>query len=162
MKATIISMLVVLVMLTAVPAYFMNDGDMMSDFFGGGSVGKESIASLKAKAPKNVTNAVTDKKVQVYKWVDENGVMQFSQTPPRLGGEHESMTLQPDTNLMKAYKAPEKEPEPKQTAKVFKTNPYTPSGMKDMLDKTSAIKDQLNSQQADQQKMLDDIMSKTK
>ena len=160
MKSTIISMLIVLVVLAVVPMVFMGDGDLMSGFFGGGD-GKESIASLKAKAPKNVSNAVTDREVKLYKWVDENGVTQFSQTPPPMGGEHESMTLQPDTNLMKAFKPPETEEQQASVPKVFKTrSPYTPGGMKDVLDQTSAIKEQLNQQQADQQNLLDEITGK--
>lgn len=160
MKSTIVSMLIVLVVLAVVPMIFMGDNDLMSGFFGSGD-GKESIASLKAKAPKNLSNVTTDKKVKVYKWVDENGVMQFSQTPPDLGGEHESMTLKPDTNLMKAFKAPEQEEQQAMAPKVFKTrSPYTPGGMKDMLNQTSDITDKLNQQQADQQKMLQEIMGK--
>jgi hypothetical protein len=161
MKSTIISMLIVLVILAIVPMIFMGDNDLMSDFFGGSSGGKESIASLKAKAPKNLTSVTTDSKMKVYKWVDENGVTQFSQTPPRLGGESESIMLQPDTNIMQAYKAPVKQAEKKQGSKIFKLgSPYTPGGMKDLVDQTAAVTDQMNARQAEQQKLMQQVLGK--
>ncbi len=162
MKSTIISMLIVLVILAVLPILFFGDNDFLETLGLGGGGGKESIASLKAKAPKNLTNVTTDKQVKVYKWVDENGVTQFSQTPPRLGGEAESLTLKPDTNIMQAYKAPKREPKQVSGPKIFKTNPYTPGGMKDMLNETAKVTEQMNQRQQEQNALLDQIMGKQK
>ncbi len=161
MKSTIISMLIVLVILAVLPILFFGDNDFLDTLgLGGGS--KESIASLKAKAPKNLTNVTTDKKVKVYKWVDENGVTQFSQTPPRLGGKAESLTLKPNTNIMQAYKAPKQEPKQPTGPRIFKTNPYTPGGMKDMLNETTRVTEQMNQRQQEQNALLEQIMGKQK
>lgn len=163
MKSTIISMLIVLVILAVLPILFFGDNDFLATLgLGGGSGGKESIASLKAKAPKNLTNVTTDKQVKVYKWVDENGVTQFSQTPPRLGGEAESLTLKPDTNIMQAYRAPKQEPKQASGPKIFKTNPYTPGGMKDMMNETARVTQQMNQRQQEQNTLLEQIMGKQK
>ncbi len=163
MKSTIISMLIVLIILTVLPMLFFGDNDFLQKLgFEGLGDGKESIASLKAKAPKNLTNVTTDKQVKVYKWVDENGVTQFSQTPPRLGGEAESLTLKPNTNIMQAYKAPKREPKQASGPRIFKTNPYTPGGMKDMLNETARVTEQMNQRQQEQNALLEQIMGKQK
>ena len=165
MKSTIISMLIVLIILTALPVLFLGDNDLLEKMGlvnnGAGSE-PDSIASLKARAPKNLTHVTTDKKVKVYKWVDENGVTQFSQTPPRLGGKAESLTLKPNTNIMQAYKAPKQEPKQPTGPRIFKTNPYTPGGMKDMLNETTRVTEQMNQRQQEQNALLEQIMGKQK
>lgn len=158
MKSTIVSMLIVLIVLAVLPMVFFGDNDFLEQLGFGGAGDPESLATLKARAPKNLTNVVTDKEVRVYKWVDENGVTQFSQTPPRLGGAAEAITLQPDTNVMQAYKPPAPREQTVQRPKVFKTNPYTPGGMKDMIGQTQAVSDALTQQQAGQKALLDRIM----
>ena len=60
MKSTIISMLIVMTMLAVVPMIFMGDNDLLGVFFGGSGDGNDSITSLKAKAPKNLTNVKSD------------------------------------------------------------------------------------------------------
>ena len=165
MKSTIISMLIVLIILTALPVLFLGDNDLLEKMGlvnnGAGSE-PDSIASLKARAPKNLTHVTTDKKVKVYKWVDENGVTQFSQTPPQLGGAAESLTLKPDTNIMQAYKPPAAAPQAATGPKIFKTSPYTPEGMKNVVEETVRAKDQINQRQQEQNALLDQIMGKQK
>ncbi len=163
MKSTIISMLIVLIILAVLPVLFLGDNDFLETLgFGRSDDVRDSIASLKAMAPKNLTHVTTDQRVKVYKWVDDNGITQFSQTPPRLGGEAEAILLQPDTNLMQAYKAPAAKEEPLQQPKIFKTNPYTPGGMKDVVDQSRQVAEQMSQQQAGQKSVLDQIMGKTR
>ena len=158
MKATIISMLLVLCLLVALPLYVFNDSDLMSDLFSGG--GKDSIASLKAKAPKNITTVVTDKEVKMYKWVDQYGVVQFSQTPPPDGGAAQAMTLSPELNTMqKPYMEPKPEAAP-QAGNFEPGNPYSPKKMKQMLDQTNQLKDQLNQQMADRDKAMQEMLGR--
>jgi hypothetical protein len=163
MKSTIISMLIVLGLMVAVPMFIFNDGDMMSEIFGGGGDGKESIAALKAKAPKNVANVSVKKEVKMYKWVDEFGVTQFSQTPPRDGGASQEMTLKPQLNTMQKPYMPPKEAATEQAAPAAgftPGNPYNPAKMKEMMQQSRALQKQINSQTADRKAMMDQMMKK--
>ena len=158
MKSTLISMIIVLCVLAVVPMILLGDKDLLARF---GFGPKDELSELRAKAPKNFTTVTTDKKVTVYKWRDANGVLQFSNSPPPDGGDSDTVELRPDTNLVKAIKVPEEEPETKSGPVVMTTgNPYTPGGMKQMIDTTMQLKDTLNQQQQDQQKMMEQMFGK--
>ena len=163
MKSTIISMFIVMTLLIAIPVFLLGDGDFAKNFnFGTGSAGDE-IEDLQEKAPKNVQAVVTDKKIEIYKWVDEYGVMQFSNTPPFGGDKFEKMVLSPDTNIMDAIKIPEKEEEAEAEQQIFSVgNPYSPDGMKKMIDDSENIKENLNLRQAEQESFLQDILNQSK
>ena len=157
MKSTIVSMLIVLCVMAIVPMILIGDNDLLAKF---GLGGNGDFKSMRDKAPKNLTNVTTDQKVKVYKWRDENGIMQFTNTPPPEAQNVETVELAPNTNIMKAVEVPEEEPETTTTSgpKVMATgNPYTPGGMKDMVDTTSAIKESMNERQLEQQKMLEQM-----
>ena len=160
MKFKILSMLVILGMLSVMPMIYMGKVDpvaLLDGDFGGlfGNSGSE-FAALKAKAPKNLTNAVTDEKVQVYKWRDENGVMQFSNTPPPDGGQAKQLELNPNHNLVKAVKVPVKEEvQPAQQAPA--SSPYSVKGMKKVMEDAKGIESMLQQRHEDQQKMLNNI-----
>lgn len=158
MKSTLISMIIVLCVLAVVPMLLFGDKDLLAKF---GLGPKDELSELRAKAPKNFTSVTTDKKVTVYKWRDEHGVMQFSNTPPPEGGTADKVELLPDTNVVKAIKVPEEEPEKKTGPVVMSTrSPYTPGGMKDLIDNTSQLKDTLNQQQLEQQQMMEQMFGK--
>jgi hypothetical protein len=158
MKSTLISMVIVLCVLAVVPMLLFGDKDLLAKF---GFGPKDELSALRAKAPKNFSTVTTDKKVTVYKWRDEHGVMQFSNTPPEEGGVADKVELLPDANVVKAIKVPEAEPA-KQTGPVVMStrSPYTPGGMKDLLDNTAQLKDTLNQQQMEQQKMMEQMFGK--
>lgn len=158
MKSTIISMLIVLCVMAVVPMFLFGDNDLLASL---GFGPKDELSALRAKAPKNFSTVTTDKKVTVYKWRDEHGVMQFSNTPPSQGGQADKVELLPDTNVVKAIKVPEDEPRKKTGPIVMSTrSPYTPGGMKDMLDTTSQLKDTLTQKQIEQQKMMEQMFGK--
>ena len=152
MKSTIISMFIILIVMIVVPMILLNDDDFTGKFdFGGGS-------DLRAKTPKNVKPAATDKKIEIYKWADEHGVMQFSNAPPAEGGESEMMVLLPDTNVMDAIEIPEVEPEVIGKPQVYSLgSPYSPGGVKDLVDESKDMQEMLEQRQADQDKMIKDM-----
>ena len=155
MKSTIISMLIILVVMIAVPMVMFGEGDLAKKLGFGGS---NLIEDLRAKAPKNIKPAVTDKRVEVYKWIDEHGVTQFSNTPPPEGGQSEKLVLSPDTNVMDAVKIPEKESQTASGPQVFQIgNPYSPGGMKDVVDSAKGMQDMVDQRKADQDKMIKDM-----
>jgi hypothetical protein len=155
MKSTIISMFVVLIVMVALPMIFLGEGNFAEKLGFSGFGGK---GGSPAKLPTNVKAAVTDKKVEVYTWVDENGIKQFSNTPPPEGGDSEKMVLSPNTNIMDPVNIPEEEVEVASRPRVYNLgNPYTPGGMKDVVDNTKDIKETMGQRQADQEKMMQDL-----
>ena len=124
MKLKILSMLITLGILSITPMIYMGKFDPMAFFDSGFSAGSSEFKKLKAKAPKNLSSVVTDEKVQVYKWRDENGVMQFSNAPPPTVSNAERVVLDPNSNLVQAVKVAEKE-EVKEMAQTKSPNPYS-------------------------------------
>jgi len=86
--------------------------------------------------------------------------MQFANTPPLDPGQAEMVELRPDTNIVKAIEVQEEEDD-KQAAKprvVTVGNPYTPSGMKDLLDTTSTLAEDMGEQQMEHQQLMNQIL----
>jgi len=160
MKSTIISMIIVLAVMVVVPMVFLGDGNLADKFgFGFGSGGAKQ--DLTAKLPKNVQTVVTDKKVEVYKWVDEHGVMQFSNTPPPEGGASDKVVLSPDTNVIQAYEAPQQEATTGSGPRVYNLgSPYSPEGMKNLVQDSLNVQQKMNERQAENDKMMEDIFKK--
>jgi len=156
MKLKIIMMLITLVVLTVVPLIMMGKFDPMAFFDKGAS----EFNSLKAKAPKNLSSVVTDEKVQVYKWRDEHGVMQFSNVPPATDGNVEQVVLDPNSNLMQAVKVPEQAPEKEAAQDAGQTNslnPYSVKGVKKVMEDVRGVEELLKQRQGQQQDALDNL-----
>lgn len=149
-------MLVILGVVSVMPMIYMGKFDPLSFLESGFSMGGSEFTKLKAKAPKNLSNAVTDEKVQVYKWRDEHGVMQFSNTPPQTGGAAEQVVLDPNHNLMQAVKVPEEE-DVKPEVEAESPNPYSVKGMKKVVDDAKGVEQLLQQRHESQQQMLKDI-----
>lgn len=156
MKFKIFSMLVILGVVSVMPMIYMGKFDPLSFFESGFSKGSSEFSKLQAKAPKNLSNAVTDEKVQVYKWRDENGVMQFSNTPPPTGDAVEQVVLDPNHNLMQAVKVPE-EAEVKQQVEAESPNPYSVKGMKKVMDDARGVEELLQQRHEGQQEMIKNL-----
>lgn len=75
-----------------------------------GQYASDALGSLKADAPESETSQV------IYKWINEEGVLQYSSVPPPEGRSAEIVKLEPDVNLIRAVPVPESTPEPTQTA----------------------------------------------
>jgi|GEM_PF-2591853 len=156
MKSTIISMIVVLCVLAVIPTLMFSDGGILSRF----GLNPFAGSGPEPQPPRNLTNVTTDKKVQVYKWRDKNGVMQFASTPPPEVHQAELVELSPNTNLVKAIEVPEDEPETKPGGPRVMTvgNPYTPDGMQDLLESTSSLTEDMTQKQMEQQQLMDQIL----
>ena len=156
MKSPLISMIVVLCVLAILPMFLFSDGSMLAGF----GLNIFSGSDEHAKAPKNITTVTTDEKVQVYKWRDQYGVMQFTNTPPTDTQQVEMIELTPNTNIVKAVEVPEEvtEEKPGGPAVVMTGNPYTSGGMKDLLDTTTSLSADMNQKQLEHQQLIDQIM----
>ena len=156
MKFKIFSMLVILGVVSVMPMIYMGKFDPLSFLESGFSKGGSEFSKLKAKAPKNLSNVVTDEKVQVYKWRDEHGVMQFSNTPPPTGGAAEQVVLDPNHNLMQAVKVPE-EAEVEQQVEAESPSPYSVKGMKKVMDDARGVEELLQQRHEGQQEMMKNL-----
>jgi hypothetical protein len=137
---------------------YMGKFDPMTFFDSGLSKGASEFNRLKAKAPKSLSSVVSDKKVQVYKWRDEHGVMQFSNTPPPSGSKAEQVELDPNSNLMQAVRVPVKAEEESAPAAATDTpNPYSVNGMKKVMDDARSIEDMLHKHHEKQQEMMKNL-----
>ena len=153
MKSKIIMMLVVLAGFAVTPMIMKGEFDPMAFFSGGGS---SEFSKLKAKAPKGLSSVVTDEKVQVYKWRDKNGVMQFSNAPPPGSAKGEMIELNPNSNIIEAIKVEKKETV-KREASIKVPKPYSVKGMKKVMNDARGVEDLLKNRHESQQKMLKDL-----
>jgi hypothetical protein len=156
MKFKILSMLVTLGIMSVIPLIYMGKFDPLSMFDSGVNAALPDFEKLKARAPKNLRNAVTDEKVQVYKWRDKNGVMQFSNTPPADGSSAEQVVLKPNDNVVPAVKVAEKETVAAEVTSET-PNPYSIKGMKKVMEDAKGVEQLLQNRHEQQQKMLNDL-----
>ena len=142
-------------------ALFVGYKFILPSIMGGGF----NLPDMGPSAPegiKEVSTLSVKKDVTVYQWVDENGVTHYGGSAPIGQGGYEKKTIHANTNLMQARKAREKEEEKTQRARVAKVGSvYSPEGIKDMIDSSKEIRDQASERNAEQQKILDQIMGKT-
>lgn len=152
MKFKILSMLTILGILSVVPMIYMGKFDPLA-FIDSGLEVDLGVSGLNEKGVKNLSNVVTDEKVQVYRWRDQNGVMQFSNVPPPTVTDAEQIVLDPNSNMLQAVKIAETE-EPKRVANTESPNPYSIEGMKKVMDDAKGIEQLLQDRHEQQQKML--------
>ncbi|MDH5394010.1 MAG: hypothetical protein OEY11_12550 [Gammaproteobacteria bacterium] len=179
MKLSIFGMLFILVAMTVGPLVYFNGGAEYLDGLLGQSRHATS-ASLKPKLNTDVVYApvTTDKKVKVYKWKDENGIWQFGNSPPAGLAGVESMTLQPNVNIMKSLELGEddeaetnrrlgvvslkdarandskaKDKKDKDSVGISQEsldNPYAPDSISELLQSSKNIQKMLESRQQQQ------------
>lgn len=97
------------------------------------------------------------KPIEVYKWVDADGVINYSQKKPEDSVAAETMMIDPETNVVQADKLPEPMPE----APVAETKPApslpemsllpTPERVKQLMDDAKGIQAKMD----DRTKMLE-------
>lgn len=120
------------------------------------------FSSISEKIPGNVSeleNAVIEKDVTVYQWVDDKGVTHFGGTPPTGQGSYDKKEIKANTNLLNAYKAPQAEEEKKAKSRVSMVGGiYSPDGAKNLTDDAKDTSKQMSERMSEQEKMLQDIM----
>ena len=155
MKFKIITMLVILGLLAVTPMIYMGKLNPLAVI---DSVFDFDFSRFVSKGAKNLFGVVTDEKVRVYKWRDENGVIQFSNEPPLSSSiDSEQIMLDPNSNVIQAVKVAEKEEEVKPVVKTESANPYSVNGMKKVVDDAKDVEEVLQRRHAEQQKMMDEI-----
>ena len=158
MKSKIFFLLLTLVVMAITPMIYMGKFNPLAILGPGFTMETTAHKKLKASAPKNLSSVVTDEKVEVYKWRDENGVMQFSNTPPPTDSRAEKVVLDPNSNLMQAVKVPVKEePEEKKVEQTQAPSPYSPKTMKKVMDDVKNVENMMQQRQQQQQEALNNL-----
>lgn len=100
----------------------------------------------------DVSNLATGGKQTVYKWVDENGVTQYTAEPPP-DQAATSVELDPNANIIQGVEMPEDEDAPTAAPQVSMPdgNIYNPQSIKKLMDDAKNVQTLLN----DRQKTLD-------
>ena len=129
---------------------------------GTGSFQIPGMSTITEKIPGGVSeleNAVVEKDVTVYQWVDDKGVTHFGGTPPTGQGQYDKKEIRANTNLLNAYKAPKAEEEKKARSRVSMVGSvYSPNGPKNLMDDSKETSEKMSERMAEQEKMLQDIM----
>ena len=143
-------LMIPLIMILLIYGYMMH-GDKVLNFV-------QNAAPAKSKGIEGIGNAVTDKDVTVYQWVDDKGMKHFSSTPPE-GKSVDALELSPRANVIQSVKLPVEEESKANGGSVTSilNSPYSPGGAKDMIDQTTNLKNTLEQQMMDQKRMLDEI-----
>ena len=166
MKSTIISMLIVMVLMVALPMIFLSDHKLPD--LSGLHLARPG-ASGGVKLSSGIADVTTDKQVHIYRWRDAHGILQLSNTKPK-GVDAEEVDLKPNLSSMDPVKplsedltttASGKSAAPATPAPGL-SNPYTPDGMKQLVEQAGELKKVLSQQQADQEKQIDQVLGKNK
>ena len=126
--------------------------------------GMPGITEGVEKGVTGLGNAVVQKDVTVYQWVDSNGQTHYGSTPPTGQGEYSKKEIKANTNLMNAFKTPQKEEEEKKDRSRVSTigSIYSPGGMKNMMDNTKDASKEMSDRMAKQEEMLNELMGETR
>ena len=121
--------------------------------------GMQGAASKAEKGLSELGNAVVDKEVTVYQWVDAQGQTHYGSTPPTGQGNYEKKAIHTSTNVMNAQKiAEEEEQEETQKSRVSKVGSvYSPEGVKDLMEDAKNTSKLLEERAAEQKKMLEEL-----
>jgi len=95
-----------------------------------------------------------------YKWVDENGVTQYSSEPPPEHIRAQTLTIDPNTNLVAGTKPKEEKKDPPKTpsgAALPTGNIYKPETINKLMDDAKNVQTLLEDRKAQQDKVLDGL-----
>ncbi len=127
----------------------------------GGGFQVPSLSNNSAKGVEGLGNATVDKDVTVYQWVDDKGVTHIDSTPPVGQSNYTRKTVNANTNVLQATKLRETEAtQAKKQPRVAKVkNTYSAEGIKNIMDSAKDLQGQAGQRSADQEQILNDIMS---
>ncbi len=115
---------------------------------------------------------VTPSKLQrAYKWQDADGVWHYTNTPPPEGIAAKEMKINPNTNVIAGTKIPpevleepaEEQPKSKIIGKSKKDkedevkNPYSPEGIKDLMEQARGVQEMMNERAEAQEKAFEQL-----
>lgn len=120
-----------------------------------------SMPKFSVNAPKiNNMNPLADGNT-VYKWVDENGVTQYSSEPPPANIAKQTLELDPNTNIVQGLRPEDEEeetPHAGPSEPILPQGPiYSPENVKKLIDDAKNVQNLLNERYQKQEEMLKDL-----
>jgi len=121
--------------------------------------GMQGVGSKAEKGLSELGNAVVDKEVTVYQWVDAQGQTHYGSTPPTGQGNYEKKAIHTSANVMSAHKiAEEEEEEETQKSRFSRVGKvYSPEGVKDLMEEAKDTSKLLEERAAEQEKLLNEL-----
>ncbi len=96
--------------------------------------------------------------VALYRWRDADGVIQFSNEPPPPGIAFESVSIDPNANIVQPFTAPEPkagEPGPGQPPQTAQPgSPYSPENVQQLFEDTHKIRETADARTRDLERTL--------
>jgi Domain of unknown function (DUF4124) len=128
--------------------------------FGGFQI--PGMADIKGKASdgiSNIENAVVEKDVTVYQWVDADGITHYGGTQPTGAGSYTKKQIHANTNVINAIKTAEEKEEESQKSRVSRVGSvYSPEGVKDLMKDAEGVNDIMENRVSEQEKILNEIL----
>lgn len=96
----------------------------------------------------------------VYKWVDENGVTQYSSEPPPENVQRKVLEIDPNVNVVQGLRIEEEEPQEiaqTQNNVIPQGQVYNPQAIKKLMDDAKNVQKKLNERYKEQEKALQDF-----
>lgn len=153
MKFKIFNLLVIMAMLAVMPMIYMGKLDPLALLDSASDL--PDLDDLRVETPASLKDMVPDEKVQVYRWRDENGVMQYSNMPPA-AIQAEQVEVDTSSNLMQAVKVKKSAQEKKVVAESI-PSPYSPNDMKKAMQDARDVERLLQERHEQQQQTLDKL-----
>jgi len=120
--------------------------------------GTEGVGKQTQKGITRIENAVVDKDVTVYQWVDDKGTTHYGSAPPTGQGHYTKKEIHTDTNLLNAFQAPEPEEKPTQKSRSSQVGSvYSPEAVEKLMDDAKGIEDLLEERTKEQNKILENL-----
>jgi len=120
--------------------------------------GMDGLSNKADKGISTIENAVVEKDVTVYQWVDDKGVTHYGGTPPAGQGEYAKKEIRANTNVISALKVSEEPEEVEMKSRVSRVGSvYSPEGVKKLMDDAGDISKTLDERAAKQEELLNNL-----
>jgi len=122
--------------------------------------GMEALSDKAKGGVSSIENAVVEKDVTVYQWVDAQGVTHYGGTAPTGQGTYTKKEIHANTNVLNAHKLPETEEAEEITKKSRVSrvgSVYSPEGVKKLMDDAEGIDELLENRVSEQEKILNNL-----
>ncbi len=171
----IIKMLVVVVIVSLALLYYLPLMNGKPPFHGVSQILSKTSNSLRDSSQTvshKITNAISElpdstpptasKPVTIYRWQDAQGQWHFSNTPPASDQPYQAQLIDPATNVVQSVPLAQAKPVDKSEQQAQPgepgSNPYSAQSIQNLMDKSKAIKEQMNARNA----KLDQIINQSR
>jgi hypothetical protein len=158
MKTIVIKSIMVVIIVIAMVHYalYLKTGRLPWADGRGPSISLPGMPDLNMQ---RVQELVPSSKTRVYKWVDENGVLNYSQEPPPANVEGQVVEVDANVNIIQStpVPAPESDQAQGRPRSIFIGEGGTGAEEKTPVEKAQEVKELLEARDREQKKILDSL-----